>query len=1203
MTLSPVSCPACGSEMKLSRKRGLWICADIDCGTSVAIENLPTAQPSEYESWPALLARPLADLHGEVNPVVRLHRLCDSAEILARFCAIVALVDLAAIAPEAHRKLLTGVLSQQSKRPTFGVWRELLSGAASALQLEQCAAPDLVQWSRTRLVPLLRDSDGERRAFVALRNDVAHGSVVNHANARQLLDAHEPAFRSTLHSAQGWMALLAAGEARGTHVRVTRGPQGRLEQVEVPAPLHAECARYAGKIVLLSERRILQLWPLVTEPDGSGASADHAAATGIYARAERDGLLYSMLWGAAPWSRSKDGLEAFDALFNVAAERRATNTARSEDFVEEIRNEGARLVGRRAELRALKDAIAATSEGMLWVGGTAGIGKSTLAARVATDLMNGARQRVIAYRFRAGDARCRARGFLKLALREVGAFLVERRLADREPEIDDQLGDDEIASQLREILLKVGATEPGAKGPARGILFVLDGLDEVIRYDADFIGAIVRLQAPGVLWLLVGRPELSIERQLLRHGAGSVFPGGLSRMNDADIRQMLLEGLGTRRYDLVRRDGALEGDNPFVSAVVQRSEGLPLYVRHVVEDVVRGAIRVSDESSLPEGLVAYYDELVRRLGLGDLDWMLPFLATTVAWAESPTTEEGLQELLCRRFPLQGKRGSDLVSTGIERLGAMLRRIPAAGVRVLGVAPYHDTLRHHLRTTPALAVATELVRHTFADASTSIRESDERGHLRQYLLRHGAGHLVDMGRHVEALDVVEWILDGEHGLDNDTLESVARETLISLGGCDDAARSKLSKRALQLSIARANEHSYIRLLPALQSLLRDEGDTDSMLEQLVENEIWASMFGAAIVLAPRLVGTDRDLGGILALAASENFHARELGLYTLKNVAVAERDPKRRADRLSDFLLERRHQRYSILSEALLNLALEGESVSAFIREHRLLEVRYPYLHVAFSAAIAAEAMYRHGEPDASWPASVWVEFELARATEARRRELLDGPCPLHPVVRECLEGFGSLPTNLVALRGLGAALVESEQLSALAHVLLAHPAWEVRNSVAEAFSAAARRRHEVTSVCRALLDSEDWRLRYGATNLAYALRFQDRELTTEVMRRAALDSHAWVAGLAADFLFDRFGGAPRATQERMLQEQAEHLDQLAQSRDMWAAYSLFHFSETLRAENWLDACPQPRPGSVLHSIPGWQHMDALEFYQHLDRLL
>jgi hypothetical protein len=92
----------------------------------------------------------------------------------------------------------------------------------------------------------------------------------------------------------------------------------------------------------------------------------------------------------------------------------------------------------------------------------------------------------------------------------------------------------------------------------------------------------------------------------------------------------------TLKYELFERD---EGErNRFVEAVTRKSEGLPLYVRMVIEDLKAGRLTVWDEEKLPEGLVAYYERLLERLRVSDVGTVLTPLFCILAWAKEPITE-------------------------------------------------------------------------------------------------------------------------------------------------------------------------------------------------------------------------------------------------------------------------------------------------------------------------------------------------------------------------------------------------------------------------------------------------------------------------------------------------------------------------------------------------------------------------------------
>lgn len=99
-----------------------------------------------------------------------------------------------------------------------------------------------------------------------------------------------------------------------------------------------------------------------------------------------------------------------------------------------------------------------------------------------------------------------------------------------------------------------------------------------------------------VVWLCAGRPERSLPGVFSSDRFTHVFLGGmLPPMKADDIRGLLIEGTGSRKYDLVLRDeervdpaGGSVVANAAVDAVVERAKGLPLCVHFVVQDIPAG---------------------------------------------------------------------------------------------------------------------------------------------------------------------------------------------------------------------------------------------------------------------------------------------------------------------------------------------------------------------------------------------------------------------------------------------------------------------------------------------------------------------------------------------------------------------------------------------------------------------------------------
>ena len=269
------------------------------------------------------------------------------------------------------------------------------------------------------------------------------------------------------------------------------------------------------------------------------------------------------------------------------------------DFLHEIRSDANQMVGRAEEIERVKQRIADSPQGVLWISGAAGMGKSFLMAKIATDLLDEASGTIILpYRFRAGDARC---------TRESFANFVEDRLPGS---LNENL---ELNAKASE---RLGSVIGGLKVGFRVILR-LDGLDEIARRDPEFAAEIpLKLRFPGVLWVLAGRPEADLEKVMREYAAESLFDNGLPPMSTGDIRTMILNKIGPLRKKLLVQDQE-QGElviNPFIDLVANRAAGLPLYVKYVIGDVLAGKYRVLDaHEDLPASLHAYHEELLRRL--------------------------------------------------------------------------------------------------------------------------------------------------------------------------------------------------------------------------------------------------------------------------------------------------------------------------------------------------------------------------------------------------------------------------------------------------------------------------------------------------------------------------------------------------------------------------------------------------------------
>ena len=600
---------------------------------------------------------------------------------------------------------------------------------------------------------------------------------------------------------------------------------------------------------------------------------------------------------------------AFDAAVLPAA-----------DFTAELRHDALQLVGRVTELRRVRDALEQVSSGVLWLSGAGGIGKSFLTAKVAVDLSHDPRRWCcIAWRFRCADVdRSSRTALLRCAITRLAGWPALGR-SDMRPERDST----KLLAQLDELLRAAGQLQAvGTDSQPPRVLFVLDGLDEAARLDPDLLEWPFRFAYPNVVWLCAGRPGEATSRVYAAERCTHLFPDGLPPMTAGDVRAMLYHQLGEQKYELLgldRRDESGRLTNALVEAIVERSEGLPLYVRFLVEDLLTGHFELTArlKSKLPQGLDAYYQDVLERAHIDDVQGMLPTVLGIIVWAQGPVPVPLLVEVLRRLENVaapEHERLREDIQEGLRRVASMVRQAPLPeGDR--GYEPYHSTIRDHFRASRRLERTNQRVREAFVSLATDWRSVSEPV-ARRYVLRHGPGHLLDEGRRQDlyalARDAAflarqEAELPSEPEAPLTTLQAA----LLTAAGADDAAgmsefllrhaerahalqmespltalRQGNLERALRLADVADGERSFMyHLLVAWE--LCDSGEAEGarqVLSRLVQRKLppLRTEFGsiAHVILLRLGPGLDSMIAGLAGVL----FHTQ---VYELADALVAQ----------------------------------------------------------------------------------------------------------------------------------------------------------------------------------------------------------------------------------------------------------------------------------------------------------------------------
>ncbi|MFZ8852109.1 MAG: AAA family ATPase, partial [Armatimonadota bacterium] len=753
-------CPKCGKEMVRVGK--FWICGNHPEPVFVPIETVPieTVPPPSvhlFSELCAVLPTPIAfvldEFFREGNPFVALWRMVDAAEIITRFFTITALSDILRQKGEFPEPV-QDALTEKLERPTFGAWKELLAIAIDNLPKERgqtrCFVSELPSFVRDKWLPALGSGeDKPEEKLIALRNLIAHAGRLPDEKAQELLNAHRQRFESLakeLSFLANYDLIACTEEEQIVWLKGLPDANGSFPEYDRDRSL--SFVREQGRVYLVHDDKGLDLFPLHAftailqwREERHDFERLGEVAPQIYfrliKRGKRDYLECIPFSTKAVFSHlGEDAYQRFRDIFRLEEwreqRRRKAEAQGIQTLWDELVSELTEVfVGREEHIRQVKDAIKRTSKGVLWISGKPGIGKSALMAKLVQDYIGQTQHYiVIPYFFRYGQAGCSTMEFLATALKRLQAEL--NREIEPEPRLPER--QQQLVEALEEAVSKTG----------KKVLFLVDGLNEIYRLEREFLNVLFMTMTvkERIVWVCAGQSEGDLEKALRSRGAVWVFPDGLPPLDEQAIRAMLIEHLGRLKYALFERD---EGErNRFVEAVTRKSEGLPLYVWMVIEDLKVRRWTVWDEDKLPPGLVAYYEWSLEQLGVSDVKAVLTPLFCLLAWAKEPITE-GTMKVLLQTYFGDAQGWDELFRKTLEYGHQMLQQRPTSDDES-GWTIYHDSFRQHLLESETVSFFRGMAQGRWLEVCEDWKAlASQEPSLHRYILRHYAEHLYDKWR--------------------------------------------------------------------------------------------------------------------------------------------------------------------------------------------------------------------------------------------------------------------------------------------------------------------------------------------------------------------------------------------------------------------------------------------------------------------------
>ena len=687
---------------------------------------------------PQVIAIPLHEYEREDNPGMKLWAACDAIELLLKFLVIIGAADRRQYG-ELDDKLLKDLWGK-IEMPTLGAWLSMAISLAQTKSKQTLMLPEIDKYVVETLKILLYGPDNPGTAdtsFLKLRNRLAHGGGLTRKEAERLLGIWQEPFEKTIE-ALSWLSDI---NIVGLDENVPMELKGPSDNLTVAPTL--DVSQFEGDsdgVWLVRGDNTLSLWPMalfgypsVSNAKGNVDTGD-VNSTQIYVRKDVVQLQFTPL-GAEGFSHSEAGVsavEAFQSLFSLkrANQKGSEKAFKIQDFGREIQKDANQMVGRLEEQEYIENSFKDVEQGIVWITGPAGIGKSFLVARLAQDLIDNNKdinKIILPYRFKSGDdARCNRDAFATFAIERLVAM---GALIDNVKEDDKGKAEDRLKSCLDYL------------NKDKKVIFVLDGLDELLSRDATFAEEIpLGLNSTRITWVCSGRPEPELEKAFSNYRVINPYPNGLPAMQTQDIRSMLLERIGLFRNKLLAGDKE-KGDeiaNPFIDLVAKRAEGLPLFVNYVTQDVQQGNYPLDGTANLPKGLTAYHEKLIEGLGVGALKELLTPLVATLAVANEPLAKQEIITFLRLRDRIaDGEAGDKLVVKGLAAIASMLRRAPDPEGED-GYMLHHLSLREHILSTELMSYPVEQARNAFAKAAMC---PDDEASISNYLYRTGIDHLL------------------------------------------------------------------------------------------------------------------------------------------------------------------------------------------------------------------------------------------------------------------------------------------------------------------------------------------------------------------------------------------------------------------------------------------------------------------------------
>mgnify|MGYP006423956629 CR=1 FL=1 len=589
---------------------------------------------------PQPLAAVIEKFEQDEEPFSKLRRLVDAIEVFVKLHTVVIVSHYFAHAKITQK--MRGKLAGGLKTPSLGVWWGFARDFSEALEAD--GIPSYLEGMDTfvlnknnRKGDLFKAMEGEDN-LLSLRNDIAHGARPDDEKCTELIGSHAPVFSRLVNSASHlanarWLA---------------HSINGHLVEASSPQILPADAADFPtghkkGQCFLVKEgAEPLSLHPLFVCRESKESPIKESPAFFFYDKLRKNDVIL-LNYDRCLHPPDKPLREILLSHYPIHEWNRYV----PQEFKERIEQLNETFKGRRELLQSLLDFIVQKPRGIKMLWGNPGIGKSALLARLvqilswspesardglslklapspsetakptsdegASDSDDSDEDDSQELRSPPPPEEQHARTLRKIHVVEyfiyrsdepttqIGVFF--ERLKNRLENIRNTgipLGDslNEKSSYLKERMEKVSKSLPSDER----VLLLIDGLDEAEEKE-HFLAKMPRSVPDKFVLLYASRPKGSIQ---------DLVYGNLASEH---CEQETLSGLGEDGIRAFLSDyvNKYQVSDDYLSAIAERCEGNPLYLKLLCEGLAEKDYTLNDIQRLPSQIGDIYDTILKRI--------------------------------------------------------------------------------------------------------------------------------------------------------------------------------------------------------------------------------------------------------------------------------------------------------------------------------------------------------------------------------------------------------------------------------------------------------------------------------------------------------------------------------------------------------------------------------------------------------------